>query len=75
MLKKMGDIIMFDKNHFTGNRHLSAEPADAFEVRMVREKPELAEGIRRLQELLEPEVYKKGHLATFRPSTSGERPS
>ncbi len=48
---------MFDKNHLTGNGHLSAEAADAFEVRMVREKPELAEGIRQLQELLEPEVY------------------
>ena len=58
---------MFDKNHLTGNGHLSAGAADAFEVRMVREKPELAEGIRQLQELLEPEVYKRAfsNIQTF----------
>ena len=43
---------MFDKNHLTGNGHLSAEAADAFEVRMVREKPELAESFLSCSKLL-----------------------
>ena len=65
---------MFDKNHLTGNGHLSAEAADAFEVRMVREKPELAEGIRQLQDFWSLR-YIKGHSAISRPSTSGGMPS
>lgn len=58
---------MFDKNHLTGNTHLSAEQAEDFAVRIGREKPELAEGVKKLQELLPAEVYGRAfkNIQTF----------
>lgn len=59
--------IMFDKNHLMGNSHLSAEAAEPFEVRIAREKPELAEGIAKLKASIPEDVYKRAfeNIQTF----------
>lgn len=50
---------MFDKNHLMGNVHLSAQETGDFAQRIIKEHPELQEGVEKLLELLPKEVYQR----------------
>lgn len=50
---------MFDKNHLMGNVHLSAQEAGDFAQRIIKEHPELQEGVEKLLKLLPEEVYQR----------------
>ena len=58
---------MFDKNHLMGNVHLSAHEAGDFAQRIIKEHPELKQGVEKLQELLPEDTYKRafGKIQTF----------
>ncbi|KHM52451.1 MAG: hypothetical protein J6N55_11230 [Anaerovibrio sp.] len=58
---------MLNKNYMAGNAHLSSEAAEPFEVRIKRDKPELAQGVDKLLELVPEEIYKRAfkNIQTF----------
>ena len=43
---------MLNKNYMAGNVHLSSEVAEPFDIRLKKEKPELAAGVDKLKELI-----------------------
>ncbi len=58
---------MLNKNHMAGNVHLSSEAAEPFDVRIKKDKPELAPGVDKLLELLPGDIYKRAfkNIQTF----------
>ncbi|MCR5177078.1 MAG: hypothetical protein K6C05_09555 [Anaerovibrio sp.] len=58
---------MLNKNYLSNNSHLSSEAAEPFEIRIKKDKPELAEGIDKLMELLPEDIFKRAfkNIQTF----------
>lgn len=50
---------MLNKNHMAGNVHLSSEAAEPFDVRIKKEKPELAAGVDKLKELIPADIFNR----------------
>lgn len=50
---------MLNKNYLSENSNLTAEVAEAFDVRIKTEKPELADGVDKLKSLLDEEIFNR----------------
>lgn len=50
---------MLNKNYLSENNNLIAEVAEPFDVRIKKEKPELADGVDKLKELLPDDVFQR----------------
>ncbi|WP_143272181.1 hypothetical protein [Anaerovibrio sp. JC8] len=50
---------MLNKNHMAGNVHLSSEAADPFDVRIKKEKPEMADGVDKLKDLIPEDIFNR----------------
>ncbi|WP_294520805.1 hypothetical protein [uncultured Anaerovibrio sp.] len=50
---------MLNKNYMAGNVHLSSEVAEPFDIRLKKEKPELAAGVDKLKELIPVDTFNR----------------